>query len=101
MLAQAQPLRLGRESFSIDHLRTRFGQRTFADRSKFFIQLLGEHQPQHRIAEEFQALIVLNVFLQLVRDGGMGQSETQQIRIAKAITQTSLESVEIGHREND
>ena len=85
MFAQTEPAPLIGERAAIDHLRPRLGQRPFVHGRKFLIQLAGQNQLQHGVAEKFQALIVLHGGALLMGDRGMGQGEAQQILITEKI----------------
>ena len=92
---------------AVDELRARLGQRAFVEGGKFFIQLPGEDELQHRVAEKLEPLVVRGSSLRFVAAGGrraafmcdgrMRQREAQLAFVAKLITETVLKCGKIGH----
>jgi hypothetical protein len=52
---------------------------------------------EHGVAQKFQPLVVLNAHTLLVGDGRVGQSQPQQALAAKDVSESGLESGEVGH----
>src|SRR6266516_1828894 len=66
MLADAEAAGFGGKRAAVDHLSAGFGQGSFAEAGKFFVELAGQDQAEHGVAEKFQALVVGRVAWRLV-----------------------------------
>ncbi len=82
--------RLLGQRFLVDHSRPRLGQRALVARGKLAEQLRANHQLQHRIAQKFQPLIVLERLTFFVAHRGMRQRQLQQRGVLEGVPQPFL-----------
>lgn len=93
--ANLETSRLIREATAVDHLRTRFGERPFADGREFIVELLREDQAEHGVAEKFEALIVRGGRGGFVRDGWVRESQPQQFGLRETVAEPPLDFFQI------
>ena len=100
MFAQTQCAAMQSEGPAIDQLGAGFGERAFVDVAKLFEKFTGQRQLQHRVAEKFQALVVLHGRPLFVGDGGMRERQPQPGFVMEMVTQSGLKRGEVGHGAN-
>ena len=64
---------------------------------KILIELAGENQTQHGVAQKFQSLIVLTSRAVFVRDRRMRERQAQEIFVPKTVAEADLKFGEVGH----
>ena len=97
---RAQPQRAGACSASarrLTSLARAFVSGPSSDAGKFFVKLLRQDEPQHRVAEKFQPLVVRGRHAVFMRDGRMRERKAQQIFVAESVAETVLKCGEVGH----
>jgi hypothetical protein len=75
--AVAQPARDPGQRRHVDHGGTQFGQLTFGEVGLAAVELVGDDQAEHRVAQEFQALVGRQATV-LVGEGPVGQRQAEQ-----------------------
>jgi hypothetical protein len=91
IFAQAEQAAFFGEGAAVDELGAGLGERAFVEGGKFLVQLLGEHELEDGIAEEFKALVVLGGRAEFMGDGRMGERELEQGGILKGMAEAGLE----------
>ena len=85
----------------IDEFRARLRERALVRPGKSFVELAGEGELEHGVAQKFQPSVVLHRHALFVRDGRMRERQPQEALVAKHVSQSVLEDSEVGHGERD
>ncbi len=96
MLAKVQLPGALRQGAAIDQFGAGLGQRAFAEGGEFVVKLARQHELEDGIAQEFEPLVVLHGRALFMRDGRVGEGETQQGGIAEPVVQPFLQSLVSG-----
>ena len=97
MPSQAKIAAVLGQGAAVHEFRPRLGQRPFFERGKFFIQLAGENQLQHGVAQKLQPLVGLTRPAGLMGHRWMRQRELQQSGVAKRVSHLVLKFLVSGH----
>jgi hypothetical protein len=101
MVAQAQLLGQGLEMMPVHEPGAQHRQPAFGQLGKATVKLRRHRELQHRVAQEFQPLIVRQLLPFFMPEGGMRQGLAQQHLIGKSMSQPLLKLVESGiHSRN-
>ena len=88
--SQLEPLGVVGEGGAADQLRLELGKLALRQLGVALVEPLGRDQPEHRVAQELQPLVVLRHPL-LVGEGAVGQGELQQVQPLEAVPEALLE----------
>jgi hypothetical protein len=81
------------QRFPRDKPRSQLGQFPFCLSGKIAVEMLGNHELEHRIAQELEALVIEMIAMRLVAQTGMRKRLRQQQRIPKLVTNPFFERV--------
>ena len=96
MLPEHQALGLPRQRRRRDERRLDLGLLALVELRKLTVQQIGNHEPQHRVAEKFQRFVVGDAAADvLVGARGVGHRVLEQPAIAESIVDRVLERVEL------
>ena len=90
-LALESPLTLGerRKRLSRDEMRPAHGERPLLLVGERLVQSLGHQEPEHRVAEKLQALVVVRIRAALPH-GRRGERKRKQRRVAEFVADLLL-----------
>ena len=96
-VAQAVAIGYGSQRAAVCQLRPRFRQRALFHIREAEKQFVGQHHAKHRIAKEFETLVLRRVTRPFMSYRGVSKGQAQQTFILKGVPQPFLQLTQICH----